>query len=252
MKSLHEKKVSMYHKIHELFETHLTTLAANASSLTSRVNGFNSKLSLLYNTYKKVNEKDLAYEIQKLSCHHDLRERAIVIAGGLKAYALSLKSNVLSEKAHLTKTMLDHTKDVEMLDNCEHLFDLANNNATAILPFGVTPIKLHAFKTSINQFRYFIHKDSDNGMQNSVAGKEADLLMQEIDNILESIDGIIDTQKEDFPAIYDQYYNHRGPYIHQSSDIPKAVRNSLDKTYFQSVYTNPMLIAANNRETGTL
>lgn len=251
MKSLHEKKVNMYHKVHQLFETHLTTLAVNASSIASRVSSFNCKLQQLHETYKKVNEKDFAYEIQKMSCHHDLRERAIVIAGGLKAYALSLKSNVLSEKAHLTKTMLDHTKDMEMLDNCEHLYDLANSNATAILPFGVTPIKLHAFKTSINQFRYFIHKDSDKGSDTIQAGKEADRLMQEIDNILESIDGIIDTQKEDLPNIYDQYYTIRGHYAHQASDIPKAVRNSLDKTYFQSVYTNPALVANAKRETGT-
>jgi hypothetical protein len=188
-----------------------------------------------------VNEKDLTYEIQKMRCHYDLRERAIVISGGLKSFAMSLKSNVLSEKAYLTKTMLDHTKDEEMLENCEHLYELANNNANAILPFGVTPIKLHAFKTSIQQFRFFIHNNNCNGSESSIAGKAADALMQEIDNLLESIDGIMDTQKEDLPNIYNEYYEFRGPYINHIIEIPKGMRNTSDH-HFQSIYTNHQLI----------
>ena len=247
MKSLHEKKVNMYHKVQKLIEANLGVLSANASSLNCRAASFNTKLEALYTTYRKVNEKDLTYEIQKLSCLHDLRERAIVISGGLKAYAMSLKSNVLSEKAYLTKTLLDHTKDTEMLENCEHLYDLANSNAIAIVPFGVTPIKMHAFKNSIHQFRYVINNSSCIGTESSIAGKEADRLMQELDNLLESIDGIMDTQKEDLPNIYNQYYSLRGPYINHIIDLPKTANKTKEQNYFQEIFTNHILIhQANN------
>lgn len=242
MKSLHEKKVNMYHKIQKLMEANLGVLSANAAALCSRVENFNTKLSSLYSTYRKVSEKDLTYEIQKLTCLSDLRERAIVISGGLKAYSMNLKSTVLSEKAYLTKTLLDHTKDAELLENCEHLYDIANSNAVAIQPFGVTAIKLHAFKTSINRFRTFISNNNCNGSESSMAGKEADKLMQEIDNILESIDGIIDTQKEDLPNIHSQYYTLRGPYINHVIEIPKAVRSSQELNHFQEIFTNHQLI----------
>jgi len=209
MNANQENHVSMFFKVRTFFANNLATIEDNADALTGLVPTLNSKLSELETYDMQATENNTGYAQQKQTYRSAMRDKAVAAAGGLEAYALAQNDNALAQKAHLTKSMIDGSRDTDALYKCERLYEVANTNHAALVVYGVTAAKLSALHSSIIAFQDYIQNPAIKKSETGAAGLEVDKRINDINHLLLIMDGIMDAIATDFPLLYNQYYLDR-------------------------------------------
>jgi hypothetical protein len=210
MNAIQENKVSMYFKVRLFFTNHLTTLATLVPALTAAVATFNAKLDLLGAYDQTATEANDGYATQKDIYRKDMRDKAMIVANGIKAYALTIADMSLAAKATIVKSTLDMMRDTDVLYWCENLITIANPIATPLIPMGVTAAKLAACVSATAKYKSYIQAPADQRSESEAAGIAVDIKIKETDATLELIDALIETQRQDQAQLYNKYQGDRG------------------------------------------
>jgi hypothetical protein len=210
MDAIQENKVSMFFKVRLYFANHLTFLVALIPALGAAVGTFNTKLDQLGTLDQTATEANDGYATQKDINRKDMRDKAMIVANGVKAYAITIADAALQAKAEIVKTSLDMMRDTDILYWCENMISIANPLATQLVAMGVTATKLTAFVSATAKFKQVIQAPADQRSESEAAGIGVDLKIIEIDASLELIDAFMETQRQDQAQLYNKYQGDRG------------------------------------------
>lgn len=209
MNSRLENRISMYYKVREFFSNHLATLSPTVPALTAHVADFNSKLLELDGLIITADETTTGYSIQKQVNRTAMRDLALSIGGALYAHAKLANNEALAGKIYTTKSTLDKKRDTDILYWCERLKTLADANAAALIPLGITAPMLAAYTTSITNYRNVIQDPADRRSEGAAAFIEADKQVELIDANLKITDAMMIAASLSHSQLYNQYLADR-------------------------------------------
>jgi hypothetical protein len=238
MNALQENRVSMYFKIRLFFANHLATLATSVPAFTNAVTGFNTRLDQLGVLDQTATEANDGYATQKQINRNDMRDKALSVAGGIKAFALINADMVVAAKATTVKSTLDKMRDVDVLYWCENIANIANANAAAIIPMGVTTAKLATYISAITKYKLSLQTPADQRGESVAAGIAVDAKIVELDGSLEILDALMDTQRLDQTMLFNKYKADRAIDDNATASTAPDITVALDPG-FTLVYNVP-------------
>jgi hypothetical protein len=238
MDSIQENRVSMYFKIRTFFTNHLATLVTSVPAFTNAVTGFNTRLDQLGALDQTATEANDGFATQKQINRNDMRDKALSIAGGIKALALINADMVLAAKVTMEKSNLDKMRDVDVLYWCENLATIAATNATAIIPMGITAAKQTAYLAAISKYKLSLQTPADQRGESVAAGLAVDAKIIELNASLDILDALMDTQRVDQTLLYNKYQADRAIDDNATSNTPPDVIQTIDPGFI-TIYTVP-------------
>ena len=209
MNSNLENRISMYYKVREFFSNNLPTLTPSAATLALQVADFNSKLSAMDALMITANEPTGGYTSQKQVNRTAMRDQSLSIGGALYAHAKLSNNEALAGKVYTTKSTLDQKRDTDILYWYERLKTLADANAAALIPLGITAPMLAAYTTSITNYRNVIQDPADRRSEGAAAYLQAEKQVANIDASLRITDAIMMAISPSHSQLHLQYLADR-------------------------------------------
>lgn len=240
MNSVQENKVSMYYTVRTFFADHLAALIVYVANLAIQFGLLSDAIDDLAEHDQEATEPITGYSIQKNVYRENMRNKALGIAGSVRAWAIveGVDSNV--KKATIPKSALDTERDTDVLFMCNQLFKLATANAVVLEGYGVSAAKLAALGTAIDVYENYIQRPTTERTDAAAMGRAVDADIVKIDGILRVIDGMMDAVAEDEPILYDQYKFSRQIIDNASGGTtPPDITLTLEPNSFTNVYTIP-------------
>jgi hypothetical protein len=238
MNAIQENRVSMYFKIRTFFTNHLATLVPSVPAFTNAIAGFNTRLDQLGTLDQAATEANDGFATQKQINRNDMRDKALSIAGGVRATALINADMVLAAKATMAKSNLDKMRDVDVLYWCENLATIAAANAAAIIPMGITAAKQTAYLAAISKYKLSLQTPADQRGESEAAGIAVDAKIIEIDSSLDILDALMETQRIDQTFLYNKYNADRSIDDNATNNSSPDVTISIDPG-IKAIYTVP-------------
>jgi hypothetical protein len=238
MNAQQENRVSMYYKVRLFFTTHLGTINTAVPAITATVATFNSRLDQLATLDQTATEANDGYATQKQLNRAELRDKALTVAGAIKALALSNGDMPLAAKTDTNKSTLDRMRDVDFLFWCENLYTIATTNATAIIPMGIAATKLTSYNAAFTKYKASIQAPADQRSESLAAGIAVDNKIVEIDASLAIIDALMETQRIDQNMLYNKYKADRSIDDNAASNSPADLIKTAEPG-FTTLYNVP-------------
>lgn len=242
MNSNLENRISMYYKVREFFSNNLATLSPSAATLATQVTDFNNKLSAMDALMITANEPTGGYTSQKQLNRTTMRDQSLSIGGALYAHAKLSNNEALAGKVYTTKSTLDQKRDTDILYWCERLKTLADANAAALIPLGITAPMLAAYTTSITNYRNVIQDPADRRSEGAAAYLQAEKQVASIDASLRITDAIMMAISPSHSQLHLQYLADRR--IDDNSagnngggNTPPDVVEVIEANTIESIYT---------------
>ncbi len=137
-------------------------------------------------------------------------DKAMLVAGAVRAFASATSNAALKARVHLTETMFRERRDDQRDDLAQDIHGAANENLAALADYGITAATLSALQTRIDAYRLAIPSPS---VARAQRRSHTELLETELQraNMLckERIDGLMEQFKESQPAFYNAYHAAR-------------------------------------------
>lgn len=239
MNSTQENKISMYYKVNLFLTNNLTDLNS-ITILESKRDLFVDLLSELEANEQEASEDISGYSVQKQNLRIQLRDAALVVAGGLHAFFIDQGDPAGAAKAKTTKSSLDALRDVDFAFRCDKLADLANPYILGVLPqYGVTGPKFTSLLNLVGNFKEIMQNPADQRAESSAAGMRVDTIMTSIDNLLIIIDGLMATVAITLPNLYNQYLLDRSIDDSTSGGTAPDFTGMVAGNSFQEIMTLP-------------
>lgn len=125
---------------------------AAVAALVTEVGNLDGSLDLIDQLVIKQQTKTTGITINKATVLEQMIEKALKVAGALKAFASSTGDNELFAKADITRNSFMTVRDQLRDDIAQEMHDLSDANLAALAPFGVTAATLTALQTRIDAY----------------------------------------------------------------------------------------------------
>jgi hypothetical protein len=127
-----------------MYSTVLTLLKANTDKTGSvpafapAVASFETTLTEINAKEKERNEKTTGKMETRDNAEAELIDAVIPVAGALAAYASETNNAELKEKATVKISVLEHMRDLDLLDKAKAISGYAQEQKTNLIQYGVT------------------------------------------------------------------------------------------------------------------
>jgi len=178
-------------------------------AMVTAVSALGTKIAEIHGV-RNVQEQDVrGVALDKGEKKREAIEAALLVIGGLKAFAKANKDNTLLKKIDYTRAEMKKVRDTILVDQLKIVRDEANNNIGSLAPYNVTSTEVNALSSAIAAYEIMIPKPRVALNIRKNATKALNQLFQEIDIPLEIMDGLIDTLEQTQPALFETYKNAR-------------------------------------------
>ena len=258
MNAIQENKVSMMFKLRTYFNNHLATLSPFVSQLPLFVDNLNTKLDEIQTYDTEATDNNTGNAIQKSQYKEAMRDLALIVSGGIKAFGLANSDILLVKKYSITKSDITLARDTDALYACERIATYANGNSSALEAFGVAASTLTDFDTAISNYKAVIQNPKDQITESETAGNFVDRAIAEADGIIEIIDALMLTQSLTEPFLYMQYTltrkidDNTGGDSPQPPDFTVALNPMVFTVGFDLPYVGSQKIRVKNLSTETI
>jgi hypothetical protein len=196
-----------------------STLAA----LATQAANLHSSIDLIGQLVRAQTKDATGVTLDKAMLQNQMVDMAMRVAGAVKAYASDTNNNALRQQADINKSEFVRARDDERDDLAQRMYDLANDNISALAPFGVTAATLSALSTRINAYVESIGSPRSERVKKATATEMLDAEFARADMIIEDrIDGLMEQFKDSGTPFYSNYKNARriGDTGSQSQESP--------------------------------
>lgn len=195
----------MYFKVQSFFTTHAGEFTGAVPALSGQLTLFNSQLAAMENVVGIASENNQGYTLQKQKNREAMRNAALEMTGALKAYALQSSNVILAGKVDFNKSGLDGMRDTEVLFTCSRLYDIAVENQSDLINFGITPTQILQFQKSVDAFRTSMQTPAEQRSEAKAANQQLIAEIDKTDSLLLIIDNLMETQRFSKELLYNQY-----------------------------------------------
>jgi len=129
-------------------------------------------------------------------------DKALEVAAGLFTLGKDTGNNELKDTGDITKSKLTAMRDTQLIPFITNIYDKANANAAALVPYGITAIMITEFLTRITNYDNAL--GAREGAQSTKTGMTSSLgeFVKSMDEICEDIGTLSLVTKSGFPEFY--------------------------------------------------
>lgn len=151
MNDRQENKLNMYHAVEQILDDNAAIIASVAAFQTATAN-FKAKIAQIVaaDQQKSISLKGIA--VDKNVAKRALAQKATGVARLVSAYASATANNILREQVKFSDSALLRKRDDQIAQLCQNIRDAADDNAAALLSYGVTPAMLADLQTAIDDY----------------------------------------------------------------------------------------------------
>jgi hypothetical protein len=148
----------------------------------------------------KAKEKERGDMTTGKMAARDLAEAAVIaavipVSSALSAYAGDTGDTGLKEKAKVKISILEHMRDLDLIDKVRSILGLAKDHAADLVPYGITPEIITALEESLATFDATVadlgkgktEKTGARTSLNALFDQTDDLLKNKIDHMMEVV-----------------------------------------------------------------
>jgi len=155
---------------------------------------------------KEAQETDITgWAMDKKAKKLDIVKKAMVMAGGPKAYGLASSNNVLVQEVSYTRSELKKDRDTDFTTKVRVIFNKAKANKVELVNYGITDAMITAFDALIAEYEAMVQDPRSKIAERKSATKQLDVLMDEAEDIVEIMDGMVEQYAESNPDFYNSY-----------------------------------------------
>jgi hypothetical protein len=178
-------------------------LVATKTLISSKIGNLATQIAL-----QLVNPSGITE--QKKTVRDSLESQVFVIGAACCSYASANNYNDLYKKCHYTKSDLVKFRDAEIVGIATNLYIDATANATALVPFGVTPAVLTGLQTSTTAFSNIMKTPTEAIAKRAAATEKiANLLPEILEIVSKRLDNDVVSMTASQPNFVDVYENVR-------------------------------------------
>jgi len=208
MKDKQEDKLSMALATQKVMNDN-SSLWSGIPAMVTAVSGFGNNIAAIQSV-RLIQEQDKrGIPIDKEEKKQDAIEAALVVIGGLKAFARANKDNTLLKKIDYSHTELDKVRDTVTLDRLKIVRDEANIIIGLLGSYNVTATEVNALSGAIAAYEVMIPKPRVALNISKSATEHLKRLLKEMDEPLKIMDGLMDTLKTSQKTFWKTYKNAR-------------------------------------------
>lgn len=209
MNSRNESKLNMYRTVKQICDDNATTVATNVAFLAA-FNSFKAKLSSLITSVTAESQVIRGIAVDKNVLRKNLCQSATDISAIIFAYASSINNNTLKQSVNFSFSDFYKTKDELIAPTAQNIHTIATTNATALVPYGISPAMLTSFQTAINDYSASVPKPRTALSVKATFTKNIRVLINDIDLVLkDQMDKIIPAFKPSKPDFYNSFKSAR-------------------------------------------
>lgn len=123
----------------------------------------------------------------------------------LCAYAIINSNSILLNEMHFTETLLKFSPDNILKEHCQLIYDRANANAAALVPYGVSAQVIANLLSTLNSFIAYIPKPRLSRNEKTQATKQLKLQFLILEDSISKIDALVETVRYSQPTFYSGY-----------------------------------------------
>lgn len=209
MNSRNESKLNMYRTVKQICDDNATTVATNVAFLAA-FNSFKAKLSSLITSVTAESQVIRGIAVDKNVLRKNLCQSATDISAIIFAYASNINNNTLKQSVNFSFSDFYKTKDELIAPTAQNIHTIATTNATALVPYGISPAMLTSFQTAITDYSASVPKPRTALSVKATFTKNIRVLINDIDLVLkDQMDKIIPAFKPSKPDFYNSFKSAR-------------------------------------------
>jgi hypothetical protein len=209
MNKYEENSLTMYGVVDHHFESNVT-LVSSLTALNTAVSVFHSNINQIKIYANILKTSTSGKTLSKENAKDNLINFLVPLAASLFAYASHNNLEEIKAKSNVTPASLNALRDIEISMTAKLIYDLLNDNLTAIADFGVNAAKMTELNTKIGDFNEAMGIKSGGFTSKSAARKALTKLFHDTDKLLrEEIDKLMENFKQDNKTFYDEYQSAR-------------------------------------------
>ncbi len=204
-----EYKKKMFLAVQNVLDSNADIWKGNSSFVMAKA-AFDGKLLELDNLLL-LEEKDIkGSNPDKTEVGIKLIEKTIEISSMIQKYATESKNEELNVKVNYTKSDLELSRDSILMDICQSIYKLANENTGQLKKYGLDKDQLSAYESLIDEFDTIITDPLEPARKKHEERKSVSSLMVEIDELIDdSLDKLMTVYKATHADFYETYRSAR-------------------------------------------
>lgn len=204
-----EAKLGMYNAV-STFCADNAAITATVLAFQTAVTDFDNAIAELRNAAQKEAQVILGITRDKTNLKNDLCDTAAGIASAIFAYAVSINSEELKEKANFPVSKLQYLRDELLAGTCRNIWGAANTNLAALADYGITAPKLADFLTKTESYESSVPEPRNALSVRSAQSETIAEKIRAIDAILKTrMDKLAVQFKTSHSEFYKSYRNNR-------------------------------------------
>lgn len=209
MNSKQEAKLNMFDAVLTHCQTN-AAIVATVPAFDAAVNDFENVVDDLQEAAQAEILIITGHAASKTEQKEELISITLDVAGALVAFASANNNTVLKEQANLTYSDLNRLKDELLAPACNNIHDLADANAAALVPFGVTAAKITSLDNAITAYETAVPAPRNAVANRMSVAETIKLKLKEGDEILkERMDKLVIQFKTTEPEFHAAYKANR-------------------------------------------
>ena len=204
-----ENKLSMYLATNAVLGANNTTWAGVPAFVISQ-GLFNDKISAISKARQIQETETTGVTEDKAQAREAAVVKATVVAAGVFAYASFEDNNTLKEQVNYSPSELRRSRDTILADRLRLIFNTANDNAAAILDYGISAADLIELDDLTTAYEELLQSPRQAIGERSTAKQELEQLFTDGDKILkEQIDKLMELYRTTEVTFYNKYKSAR-------------------------------------------
>lgn len=205
MNDVQENKQSMYKTVITVTDEHSAAYAAIPGFGTAYV-AFKVKTSEI-EALKLIQISDAkGFAAEKERKMGLMADKAVIVIGGLNAFAIADNNDALREKINYSRTAILNARDMDAISYCTIVLSEATAHEGEISDYGVKPADTTALQNAINDFTAIVQAPRAAIADKKAATEMLPPLFDAADTKLKIMDSIVKTLKETNTAFYEAYF----------------------------------------------
>jgi len=209
MKDYQENKLSMYLAVKlvcENFGPSWSTIPAFSDAFTE----FRNKLKDLQKVVKTQAKNITGVAKDKQQEKEEMILKALQVTSAVFSFAKTNGDEELASQAKYSPSRLRFTRDSLLLEYCHHILNMGNDNAAALVPYGIAAADLTELESEINDFEAIVAKPREIIGTRVDATQDMPLKIKALDFILKNrMDPLMIMFQQSSPTFYNKYKNAR-------------------------------------------
>jgi hypothetical protein len=209
MNDRQENKVGMIRTTGKVLNDNNAEYAA-IPALVAQVANLDASLGLIDQLVQAQQSDTSGITLDKKKVLEQMIDKALQVAGALKAWASEQSDNTLQTKADITRSSFLSVRDEKRDDVAQEIHNLANTHIVALAPYGITAATLTALQTRIDAYQFIVVGPQHAKAQRTTITQALDDEINRASMLLnDRIDGLVEPYKASGTTFYADYQNAR-------------------------------------------